>query len=212
LTLSGDNGNILASGGVRNIISGVTGGVLAISGNKVVTSASSGSLVLGTTANPGYLTTALNKGLNFGAGNLTTVNSVLQINTNGYANVNAPKYANTSTLIYNAVNPYTVNIEWIGNSNTAGIGIPQNVTLNSSNITMPTGARGLAGTLTINSGSTINLEGSIGSDLSIGGNLVNNGTFNTNNRAVIFNGTSAQTITGATTFDYLLSITLQDLL
>lgn len=203
LTLSGDNGNILASGGVRNIISGVTGGVLAISGNKVVTSASSGSLVLGTTANPGYLTTALNKGLNFGAGNLTTVNSVLQINTNGYANVNAPKYANTSTLIYNAVNPYTVNIEWIGNSNTAGIGIPQNVTLNSSNITMPTGARGLAGTLTINSGSTINLEGSIGSDLSIGGNLVNNGTFNTNNRAVIFNGTSAQTITGATTFDYL---------
>ncbi|WP_283417338.1 T9SS type A sorting domain-containing protein [Epilithonimonas pallida] len=203
LTLSGDNGNILASGGVRNIISGVAGGVLAISGNKVVTSASSGSLVLGTTANPSYLTTALNKGLNFGTGNLTTVNSVLQINTNGYANVNAPKYANTSTLIYNAVNPYTVNIEWIGNSNTAGIGIPQNVTLNSSNITMPTGARGLAGTLTINSGSTINLEGSIGSDLSIGGNLVNNGTFNTNNRTIIFNGTSAQTITGATTFDYL---------
>lgn len=203
LTLSGDNGNILASGGVRNIISSVTGGVLNISGNKVVTSASSGSLVLGTSTNPSYLTTILNKGLDFGAGNLTTVNGVLQINANGYANVNAPKYANNSTLVYNAVNPYTVNIEWIGNSNTAGIGIPQNVTLNSSNITMPAGARGLAGILTINSGSTINLEGTIGSDLSIGGNLVNNGTLNANSRAVIFNGTAAQTITGATTFDYL---------
>jgi len=203
LTLSGDNGNILASGGVRNIISSVTGGVLNISGNKVVTSASNGSLVLGTSTNPSYLTTILNKGLDFGAGNLTTVNGVLQINANGYANVNAPKYANNSTLVYNAVNPYTVNIEWIGNSNTAGIGIPQNVTLNSSNITMPAGARGLAGILTINSGSTINLEGTIGSDLSIGGNLVNNGTLNANSRAVIFNGTAAQTITGATTFDYL---------
>jgi len=203
LTLSGDNGNILVSGGVRNIISSVTGGVLTISGNKVVTSASSGSLVLGTSANPSYLTTILNKGLDFGAGNLTTVNGVLQINANGYANVNAPKYANNSTLVYNAVNPYTANIEWIGNSNTAGIGIPQNVTLNSSNVTMPAGARGLAGILTINSGSTINLEGAIGSDLSIGGNLVNNGILNANSRAVIFNGTAAQTITGATTFDYL---------
>ena len=90
-------------------------------------------------------------------------------------------------------------------------------------------ARALAGSLTIDSGSifemsatagnamtqaatvagsvtnngTLRLSGSSGGDINVGGNWSLTGTFTPNNRTVTFNGSSAQTITGATTFDYL---------
>lgn len=206
LTLSNDGGNILASGGVRNITSSTSNGVLAIAGNKTVVSATSGTLVLGTSANPSYLTTDLTKGLNFGAGNLTTVNGVLQIKTNGYADVNTPKYGSSSSLIYNGVSGYNANVEWIGNANTAGVGVPQNVTLTNASVNLPVGARGLAGTLNIGTSSTLNLQATSGSDLSIGGDFTKTGTFNTNNRAVIFNGADGndQNINNAQDFDYLI--------
>ena len=54
--------------------------------------------------------------------------------------------------------------------------------------------------------STLTLSTNVGGDLSVGGNWVKNatnGVLISNNRAVTFNGTTAQTLTGATTFDYL---------
>jgi hypothetical protein len=48
------------------------------------------------------------------------------------------------------------------------------------------------------------LSGTSGGDLNLAGNwTLSGGTFTPNNRAVTFNGTAAQSITGATTFDYL---------
>jgi hypothetical protein len=67
---------------------------------------------------------------------------------------------------------------------------------------MPNSNRGLAGDLTFNNG-TLNLDSGSG-DLYIAGNWIRaSGTFNPNLRAVFFNGSNAQSLTGQTTFDYL---------
>jgi hypothetical protein len=64
-----------------------------------------------------------------------------------------------------------------------------------------------SGSLTI--GRNLNIDGSvslgnaIGGDMNIAGNWTNTGTFSPNSRLVSFNGGSAQTLTGPTTFDYL---------
>jgi len=196
LTLANTNGNIAANAAGRSITSTVTGATLNITGNKFVTGA--GTLSIG--AN---VTTILTAGLDFGSAK-TTINGTLQINTGGFANTNAPIYANTATLVYNGVTGYGVGNEWTGNATTAGTGNPQNVTLTTSSVNMPAAAaRALAGTLTIGTGSTLTLGASVGGDLTIGGNFSNSGTFNANSRLTTFGGTTAQTLTGATTFDYL---------
>ncbi|MFN0157174.1 MAG: T9SS type A sorting domain-containing protein [Bacteroidota bacterium] len=50
---------------------------------------------------------------------------------------------------------------------------------------------------------TLELSSASGGDLNLSGNWSRTGTFTPNNRAVTFNGTGAQSITEATTFDYL---------
>jgi uncharacterized repeat protein (TIGR02543 family) len=194
LTLNNDGGNIAVNAAGRTITSGVSGAKLIINGNKSVTG--SGALIIG--AN---VSTELNKGLDFGSSK-TTINGTLQINAGGFANNNSPIYSNSSTLIYNNVT-YNVGFEWTGNATSAGLGTPQNVTLTTSTVTMPGIVRSLAGNLSIGTGSTLNLSTTANADLNIGGNWNKVGTFNPNNKAVFFRGTTAQTITGATTFDYL---------
>jgi len=130
------------------------------------------------------------------------INGKVSIKPFGFV-ANTPVYGNASTLEYNNVTSFTVGSEWTGNNTMAGAGVPQNVSLvNNANINMPTGNRGIAGNLTITSGSTVNLNNSNG-DLYIAGNWNNAGTFNPNSRAVFLNGSTNQTITGATAFDYL---------
>lgn len=130
------------------------------------------------------------------------INGKISIKPFGFVG-NTPVYGNASTLEYNNVSSFTVGNEWTANSTTAGAGVPQNVSLvNNASINMPTGNRGIAGNLTIASGSTLILNGSNG-DLYIAGNCNNGGTFNPNSRAVFFNGSTNQTITGTTAFDYL---------
>lgn len=200
ITFNGNGGNILVSGAQRTIVGSGSNALININGNKTVRSFSGGSLVLGTN-----ITTKLSNGLNFGAG-LTTVSNILEINANGFVNINAPSYASTSTLIYNTGGAYNVNSEWTGNSVTAGVAVPQNVTITgNTTVNMPNTIRGLAGNITIGSGSVLNMNSTIGADLALAGNFTNNGTFNPNNTAVIFNGNdTTQTITGATTFDYVI--------
>ncbi|NUN10720.1 MAG: T9SS type A sorting domain-containing protein [Ignavibacteriaceae bacterium] len=60
----------------------------------------------------------------------------------------------------------------------------------------------VAGDFQISSGASFSLSSAIGGDLEVGGNWSNSGTFTCSEREVLFDGTSAQTLTGATNFDY----------
>lgn len=60
----------------------------------------------------------------------------------------------------------------------------------------------VSGNLEIGSSGTLTLSSASGGDLEVAGNWNNSGTFNCNEREVLFNGTS-QSLTGNTTFDYL---------
>jgi len=64
-------------------------------------------------------------------------------------------------------------------------------------------AADVAGGVTIGSGGQLALSSAIGGDLAVGGDWSNAGTFSAANRLVNFDGTGVQTVTGATTFDYL---------
>lgn len=132
------------------------------------------------------------------------VNGTLQINSNGYVrgdisgnttNIILPTYGSTSTLIYNAGVPYTVGYEWTGNSTSAGLGVPGDVTIqNSTTVNFPATNRGCAGNFNIISG-VATLNASSG-DLYVAGNFTNSGTFTHNNRAVFLNGGNTQTLNG----------------
>lgn len=127
------------------------------------------------------------------------LNGTVQINTNGYFN-DAPIYGNNSTLIYNTGLSYNNGNEWNAggnNTTTAGLGIPQNVTIQNGTQLNMFAARGLAGNLVIkDANSKLNLGNNIGDDLFLKGNLniqIANG-LNANNRAVVFINNALQTI------------------
>ena len=135
----------------------------------------------------------------FPSGTTLTINGTCRIDNGGKfsASDSTPTYGASSTLSYNGVTSYNVGNEWKGNSTTAGVGVPNNVTVtSSSSVTMPNSNRGLAGNLTINASSTLNLNAGSG-DLYLAGNWVNAGAFNANNRAVFFNGTAVQTVSNS---------------
>jgi len=135
------------------------------------------------------------------------MNGNLQINAGGFVNGTSGTltYGASSTLIYNSGGNYGVNNEWSINA-VSGNRVPANVTVgNGVNTQINFGVtdnqvRTLRGNLTINSGSTVTLSTGANSNLQVGGNFNNSGTFTHNSRSVIFNGTAAQTITGNTTF------------
>ena len=129
-------------------------------------------------------------------------NGTLQINAGGYVSTSAPTYGAASTLVYNSGSasgsPYGVSLEWTGSAAAAGVGIPNNVTIQGNTfITMPNGNRGMSGALNVTAGSGITLNGTSG-DLGIGGNFTQNGTLTHSGRAINFFGTTAttQTISG----------------
>lgn len=136
------------------------------------------------------------------------INGTFQLNGGGFLSSPPATYGSASTLIYNILNAsYGVGSEWTGNSTTAGAGVPQNVTIqNGTALTMPNGSglsRGLAGNMNIGAGSSLTLGNNpTNNDIYVAGNWTNSGTFSPNSRLVTFTGAAAQTITGATTFDY----------
>jgi hypothetical protein len=136
-----------------------------------------------------------------------TISGTCQINGGGYFN-NAPTYTNTSTLIYYTGGSYGVNNEWTGTGTTAGIGTPQNVTIQNSTVTMPASSRGMAGNLTINGGN-LTLSSTSGADLTLAGNWtrVSGATFTPNGRVVLFSSAINQILTvspsGTESFDFL---------
>ncbi|MCX6032424.1 MAG: hypothetical protein NT169_24420 [Chloroflexi bacterium] len=171
-------------------------------------------------------------GVNFDS-SISTVNGTLQINSGGYVNTNPPIYGASSTLKYNSNTTYGRGLEWSATSGAgypANVQISNNTTLNYPNGS--TAARSMAGSLTIDSGSalymdygapglnnpltvggdvTINgalsLGDASGGDLNVGGDWTLDlaGSFNNNDREVVFNGPlfSVQTINSATDWAYL---------
>ncbi len=128
---------------------------------------------------------------------IPTISANLKLNST--ANVTAaPNYGASSTLIYNNTGSYNVVTEWTGTAVTAGTGVPNNVIIqNGTTLNMPTTLRGMAGDLTISSG-TLQMNGTSGADLNIGGNwtrVAATGVFNPNSRAVSFKGAANQTVT-----------------
>ncbi len=225
----------------RNVISSSGTGVFTVFNNVVGThnitigriSANASLLSFGTSV---ILTTSGIAGgaggINFG-NTLTTINGTLQINNFGFVTGFAPTYAVNSNLVYNSTGLFDRNVEW---GNTSGPGYPYNVTAqNTTNLRLNfpnlngNANRAIAGTLTIANGSTVLLSTTDPSTLTIGRDLVINGTltmptvaggdvyvgrnwnrsatgvFTDNDRAVFFNGSDNGTITanGGQYFPYI---------
>lgn len=195
------------TGLVRNI-SG-TGNLYITGGTKTVNRVTTNTLVIGSGVNV-QLSTGLDCGFIAGPSSMTTLNGTLTINSGGFVSTYAPIYGSSSTLVYNSGGIYNVNAEWQATADgAAGYGRPQNVTIqNSTTVNLPINFKAMAGNLTIGSGCTFNLNASAG-DFSLRGNWVNNGgTFNHNNRYVVFRGTTGTTtvekVGGTETFYQLL--------
>jgi hypothetical protein len=208
-------GSISATSG--SLASGTGGGTFVFSGTGTI----SGTLA--------FNNVAISGGVDFGTG--STVDGCLTIDAGGYVSiVHPPTYGSSSLLKYNTGGIYGRADEW---NSTSGAGYPNNVrisgstTLDLGNNGTAT-ARQTAGNLIVDTGSvltlnnspnqmtqpltvggnvlnngTITLSSLAGGDLNLKGNWTNNGTLTTNSRAVGFIGSTAQSVTGATTFDYL---------
>ena len=227
MTVSG-GGTLQLNTGSRKIASTAAGGSFTVTANTLTVSQGIGSgLTFGDN-----VTVKLSIGMDF-APSVSTIgggtSGTLQINGGGAVNNNAPSYASGSTLQYNSGTTYGRNTEW---SATSGAGYPNNVQLSgSTTLNLGNGgtstARQCAGNLTIDSLSsldmnvgsmtaaltvagnasisgTLKLGSGAGGDINVKGNWTLTGTFTPNGRAVFFNGSSAQSITGATTFDYVI--------
>jgi hypothetical protein len=122
-----------------------------------------------------------------------TLSGTCQINSGGFF-LNTPTYTGTSTLVYNSGGSYTASNEWTGTTTIAGLGIPQNVTIqNGTALTMSAGVRAMAGNMNINSSSSLTLSATTLSNLIIGGNIaINSGSLdlgNTNDLTIVGNWT-----------------------
>ena len=155
-----------------------------------------------------------------------TLNGIARINTGGFFN-QSPIFGSASTLIYNTGGTYGRGNEWqalgIGTIGTTP-GYPNNIllsgntTLNYNNGTPL--AKAINGNLSIYSGSSFYMDfgggasggqltvagnvtnngnftlgNTVGDDLKLGSNFTNTGTFNGNNRAIFFTKAGTQIVT-----------------
>ena len=157
-----------------------------------------------------------------------TLNGTTQINAGGYF-ANAPAYGSSSTLIYNTGGTFGRYKE-LDTTTPANLQLSNNTTLNypnnasvartftgnltvdaGSSLYMDYGGIGMNQPLTVNGNVTLNgnlsLGDAAGGDIYVGGNWVTGtgSSLNANNRAVLFNGTTEQTITntGGESFPYM---------
>jgi CSLREA domain-containing protein len=130
-----------------------------------------------------------------GAANLT-LNGTSQVNNGGFLSA-FPTYGSSSLLKYNVNGSYGRNSEWKPNV-TGGAGYPANVQLsNNTNLDLANGSTGtftLGGNLTVDSGSTMKLNGAITvADLGVKGNFANSGSYSAGSQTLTFSGGAAQT-------------------
>ncbi|MEP6748596.1 MAG: PKD-like domain-containing protein [Bacteroidota bacterium] len=190
------------------------GGTFTNNGGGLDGSGSTGAVIFGggtVNGTVSFKNVTINGAVDFGTA--STVTGSLLINYNGSLTgtpgTHVITYGSSSSLIYNTGTPTTVGNEWTKYSSpdVAGFGLPNNVTIQDNTIVniadaVPSGwssDRSIAGSLTINSGSTLNLSAL--HDLHIAGNWTNNGAFTANGKTVTFDGASStQLLTGNTTF------------
>lgn len=221
LTLTG-GGNLDLASGNRKITSSLVGGVFKVGTNGTgITNPGTLELDINTTL-------LLETGFDFGAGNPTTINGTLQLGTNAFVNVNAPKYGPSSLLSYTSGGSYERRIEWVSAIG-GSYGVPHNVSItNNTTLDYPFGSPGplgMTGDLTIASGSKLYMDygaassngpltvlGNLvsagdmtlgtaaGDDLKVGGDIVfNTGySFDAKNRAVFFIKNGTQRISAPT--------------
>ncbi len=137
------------------------------------------------------------------------LNGTFQVNSGGSISGAAPTYDASSLLKYNTNGAYARGGEWTFAS--SGPGYPANVQLsNNTNLTLNSGVgtNSVGGNLTIDSGSTLNVNGSSGSMLSAKGNVANSGSLTSSgSQYLAFTGSSAQTwsdTTGTANFGMVL--------
>ncbi|HEX8474132.1 MAG TPA: C25 family cysteine peptidase [Pyrinomonadaceae bacterium] len=225
LTLNGTvaGTNILVGGAAAPTTRTILGtGTLAITGgSKSVTSNNGRTLVTDSGVN-----VSLFQGMDFGAAGLTVLNGSLTLGNGGFVNTNPPLYSNTSTLIYDCACVYGRGAEWSATSGPGypnNVTVNTNTDVNIGSTT-PATPRQIAGTLNaknggrflmdhpslpmtaaltvlknvlIESGGSLHLSTASGGDLHLQGNFTNDGTFNTNNRAVFFDGGNLQLVNAA---------------
>ena len=230
LLMNNDGGNILVNGADRAIITTATGAAININGNKTV--AGSGTLNIGTgiiVVLNKNLDFGANKTKIEGTLQINQYGYVLN-NPPFYASGSLLKY--NSNSVYGRGTEWTHNGEGtIGTTvgYPSNVQLSNNVELNYNN-GIPLN-KAIQGNLTIDSGSYFNMgfgAGASGGVLTVAGNIFNSGifklgntagddlvirgnftngassTFNANDRLVSFTGGLTQSISGATTFDYLL--------
>jgi hypothetical protein len=211
-------GSILidATGGAtKSIISTIAGGVFRIQGNvtnavgKTVTNVGTVTLTFSTNAILAINTCQLNPGAN-----LTTVNSELDIESGGDNITNACTYGPSSTLKFKNASVFVLTATqktWV--SGASGVGVPYNVIIDGasvpgsgirSNISASYYAR-KDFTITGNGAVDLSATGAPANNLYVAGNWTGSLTelFTPNTNTVIFNGSSAQTLTltgGSETF------------
>ncbi|MCC5935434.1 MAG: autotransporter-associated beta strand repeat-containing protein [Balneolales bacterium] len=131
-------------------------------------------------------------GLNFGTS--SQLFGTLEIAAGGFVQTNAPAYQSGSTLFYNTGGTFNRGAEWPPFDEGSG-NSPFNVRINAEldmfGHTTPREARG---NLQIDEDASLTLSTEVGGDLLVGGNWTNEGTFNANFRAVIFNGNVRQEV------------------
>lgn len=194
--------------------------------NGIFTAGNQGTVVLNGTSNvAGTSVTTFNnvtvEGLNVSLGEApqSRVQGILDLRAGNIGN--APELLENSTLRYSQGGPYLRVTEWDKPWNVQ----VSNETVLDLNINEFLGNLSMRGDLIIDANSTVfvdaghtkdfivegdvvlngtlTLSNNIGSDLFVGGDWIRTGTFNPNNRLVTFNGSTPQTLTGHTTFNYL---------
>jgi hypothetical protein len=177
--------NLIISNGVTFTASDATPRTLTISDGGTLTNngtftASTGKVSFagsGTVAGSSATTfndVDISGGVNFGSA--STIDGTLTINAGGFVNTNAPTYSSNSTLLFDTGGAYTIDGDaaiW-ETGTSLGKGIPNNVTVGTTNPLNIYQARDVTGNLTINSGGTVVQGNNV---FTIQGNFTNAGTF-----------------------------------
>jgi hypothetical protein len=217
-----NNVNFRVDNALRTVSSSSgTGELVMRANNSVVDGGTGGTLLVASTARVIIGGSGSIGPANFGG--RTTIDGVLEIQTNGFVQGTAgqgPQYGTNSTLRYNTGANYDRRSEWDGSTlarTPVNVEVTGNTYLNLDVANASTGPINLRGNLSVSTGATVDantntdpfvVQGNVtnagtftlstnplgGGDLKLGGNFANTGTFTSNGRAVFFINNNSQTV------------------